>query len=63
MTPPSEITDDEFADMQDFPYASLVCSLGYLAEWSKPELLYARSYLSTYLRKYDSTRVQYALQA
>ncbi|MFB1018904.1 MAG: hypothetical protein QMC37_01515, partial [Flavobacteriales bacterium] len=63
MKPPSEITDDEFADVQDFPYASLVCSLGYLAEWSKPELLYARSYLSTYLRRYDSTRIQYALQA
>ena len=27
MTPPSEITDEEFADVQDFPYASLVCSL------------------------------------
>ena len=63
MTPPSEITDEEFADVQDFPYASLVCSLGYLAEWSKPELLYARSYLSTYLRRYDSTRIQYAPQA
>jgi len=24
MTPPSEITDEEFADVQDFPYASLV---------------------------------------
>ena len=45
----------------DFP--GFVCSLGYVAEWSKPELLFTRSYLSTYLRRWDMTRVNYAKQA
>ena len=62
-TTPDEITDEEFEKVKDFPYASYVCSLGYIAEWSKGELLYARSYLSTYLRRWDTTRVEYALQS
>jgi len=62
-TPPDEITDEEFEKVKDFPYASYVCSLGYIAEWSKGELLYARSYLSTYLRRWDTMRVEYALQS
>ena len=33
-TEPCKITDESY-----------VCSLGYVAEWSKPELLYARSLL------------------
>jgi len=62
-THPDEITDEEFEKVKDFPYASYVCSLGYIAEWSKGELLYARSYLSTYLRRWDTIRVEYALQS
>ena len=62
-TPPEEITDEEFEKVKDFPFASYVCSLGYVAEWSKPELLYARSYLSSYLRRWDTKRVDYALHS
>ena len=59
---PFKITDEEFEKVKEFPwYASLICSLGctspsYIAEWPKPELLYARSYLSSYLRRWDCLR-------
>ena len=51
---PDEITDDEFSKVRHLPYASLLCSIGYVAEWSKPELLFARSLLSSNLRRWNS---------
>ena len=62
-TEPDEITDEEFAEAEHFPFPNYVCSLGYVAEWSKSELLYARSYLSSYLRRWDRKRVDYAIHS
>ena len=53
MIDPNEITDEEFEAAYDFDFPGFVCSLGYVAEWSKPELLYARSFLSSYLSRWN----------
>ena len=62
-TDPNEISDEDWEEAKHFDFPGFVCSLGYVAEWSKPELLFTRSYLSTYLRRWDMTRVNYAKQA
>ena len=62
-TEPTEITDEEWEEAKFFDFPGFVCSLGYVAEWSKPELLYARSYLSSYLRRWDMKRVNYAIHS
>ena len=62
-TDPNEITDGQWEEAQCFDFPSFVCSLGYVAEWSKPELLFTRSHLSSYLRRWDMIRVGHAKQA
>ena len=60
-TEPTEITDEEWEEAKFFDFPGFVCSLGYVAEWSKPELLYARSFLSSYLSKWNKKIVEYAI--